>query len=174
MNQQEKIPFKTLMNLPKVKGMKVGTEYVNEYGYDMDHRNIVGLSKIGEVNQYEKIQMHADECKIELILAKAALDPTVLQQRKGVYADITEMPKTLAEFKNMEIRCINEWNRLDLETKKKFDNSFDKFISEFGSETWMKNMGIETVEEVKEVVKEVSTGDLSAETPAAEGGEGNE
>lgn len=145
--------FHTLMDLPEIKGMNPGTGMENEYGYVMDHKFIIGLEKQGEVNRYEMIQMHADECNISLLLAKATVDPTVLQQRKGIYADITEMPKSLAEFKNLEIKIMNDWNKLDVETKKKFDNSFDKYISEFGSEAWGKAMGIETVEEVKEVIE---------------------
>lgn len=146
--------FHTLMDLPKIKGMEPGTGIENEYGYVMDHRNIVGLEKTGEINRYEMIQMHADECNISLILAKASVDPTVLQQRKGIYADITEMPKSLAEFKNLEIKIMNDWNKLDTKTKEQFDNSFDKYIAEFGSESWAKAMGIETPEEVKEVIEE--------------------
>ena len=145
--------FHTLMDLPKIKGMEPGTGIENEYGYVMDHKFIVGLEKQGEVNRYEMIQMHADECNISLLLAKATVDPTVLQQRKGIYADITEMPQSLAEFKNLEIKIMNDWNKLDVETKKKFDNSFDKYIAEFGSEAWGKAMGIETIEEVKEIIE---------------------
>lgn len=158
------IPYKTLQNLPKRRYMKVGIEERNTYGYVMDHRNIVGLEKTGTENQYRKIQLHADECKIENILAKAAVDPTILQQRKGIYADVTNMPKSLAEFKNLEIKIINDWNNLDVETKKKFDNSVDKYIAEFGSENWMKAVGFETVEEVKEAIEEVIETKVEEET----------
>lgn len=163
--------FHTLLDMPKIEPMEPGTGMENEYNYVMDSRYIVGLEKTGEVNRYEMIQMHADECNISLILAKAAVDPTVLEQRKGIYADITEMPKSLAEFKNLEIKIMNDWNKLDVETKKQFDNSFDKYIAEFGSESWAKVMGIETPEEIKKAIE--TAVEQPIETPA-EGGAQNE
>lgn len=167
------IPYKTLRNLPKRRYMATGDGLVNIYEYEMDHRNIVGLKCTGVENQYEKIQMHADECKIETILAKAAVDPTILQQRKGIFTDITTMPKTITEFKNLEIKVINDWNKLDAKTKEKFDNSFDKYFAEFGSENWMKAMNINTVEELKEKVEETIEGPIDSTKPV-EGGELNE
>lgn len=162
------IPYKTLRNKPKTIPSKSGTRYDNTYGYVITENLIRGLEKTGEVDRYAKIQMSADQCKIETILAKAAVDPTILQQRKGQFLDTTTMPKSLAEFKNLEIKIIQDFDRLDPDTKAKFDNSFDKYVAEFGSEKWAEAMGIKTVEEVKEIVENITEKEIT------EGGEENE
>lgn len=114
------------------------------------------MKKTGEVNRYDRIQLHAAECKIETILAKAAVDPTILQQRKGMFLDVSEQPKSLAEFENMRIKVIQEFGKLPVDLRKKFDNSPEKFVAEYGSEEWAKKLGIETTAEAAEAVKEVA------------------
>lgn len=137
----DKIPFKTLLNLPKAVGMPTGTEYENQYGYDMDHKYIVGLSKTGEINRYEMIQMHKDDCDIGLALARAQRDPLtgepILPKRSdGQYMDMTEMPTTMSEFQNVRISCIRQWEKLTPDQKKAFDNSVEAYITEYGTEKW--------------------------------------
>ena len=86
-----------------------------------------------------------------------------------MYLDTTEQPKSLAEYENMRIKVIQEFGKLDVETRKKFDNSPEKFVAEYGSEEWAKKIGYETIEEVKETVEKV------IEKPVVEkGGEVNE
>lgn len=138
----------------QLRGNNTGTEYTNTYEYEVDENLIKGLKKTGERNSYEEIQMHADECKIETILAKATVDPTILQQRKGVYADVSEMPKSLAEYKNLEIKIIQDFEKLPSEVREQFDNSFDKYIAEYGSEKWAKALGITSDEEIINEVAE--------------------
>lgn len=144
--EQVEIRFKTLQNLPKVKGMKVGTEYENKYGYDLDHKYITGLSKTGELNRYEMIQMHKDDCDIGLALSRAAKDPLtgepVLPRKEGTYMDMTEMPTTMSEFQNVRISCIRQWETLSPEQKKVFDNSVEAYVAAYGTETWAKTVGI--------------------------------
>ena len=149
--------FKTLWGNRghQLAGNNTGTQFDNEYNYVIKENLIVGLEKTGEVNRYEAIQLHADECKIETILAKAAVDPTILQQRKGQFLDTTNMPKSLAEFKNLEIKVIQDFEKLPVEIRAKFDHSFDKYISEYGSEKWAEALGLKTEEDVKEAIKDV-------------------
>lgn len=166
MNKSAKeITYRTIHNLPKAVGMPTGTQYDNEYGYTIKENLIKGLEKTGEINRYEMIQRATDECKIETILAKAAVDPTILQQRKGMFLDTTSAPKSLAEFENLRIKVIQEFGKLDVETRKKFDNSPEKFVAEYGTEEWAKKVGIESPEDLKtaiDVVKETTT---PVETP---------
>lgn len=137
----KKIPFSTLMNLPKSKGMRTGTEYENQYGYDMDHKYIVGLSKTGEINRYEAIQMHKEDCDIGLALARAQKDPItgepILPRKPEQFMDMTEMPKTMSEFQNVRISCIRQWEHLTPEQRKVFDNSVEAYVAAYGSETWL-------------------------------------
>ena len=157
----EKIQFKTLMNLPKSKGMKTGTKYENQYGYDMDHKYIVGLSKTGEINRYEAIQMHKDDCDISLALARAQKDPItgepILPSRQWQTMDMTEMPKTMSEFQNVRISCIQQWDRLTPEQRKVFDNSVEAYIASYGSETWLNTVKPKTEKPAETTITETPT-----------------
>lgn len=57
------------------------------------------LVEVGETNLYRYIQSHADSVDIHKILERCALigDYGLLERAPGVYMDITEMPKSLAE-----------------------------------------------------------------------------
>lgn len=172
MSQATKAPiYRTLQSLPTPKGMPTGTQMDNVYDYIITENLIKGLEKTGEINRYEKIQKSAEECKIETILAKAAVDPSILQNRKGMFLDTSEAPKSLAEFENMRIKVIQEFGKLPIDIRKKFDNSPEKFVAEYGSEEWADKMGLKELEEVKEAVEAITETSLEAET---EGGEVNE
>lgn len=151
--------------------MPTGNQMDNVYDYIITENLIKGLKKTGEVNRYEKIQKAADECKIETILAKAAVDPSILQNRRGMFLDTSEAPKSLAEFENMRIRVIQEFGKLPLDVRKKFDNSPEKFVAEYGSEEWADKMGLKELEEVKEAVEAITETPVEVKT---EGGELNE
>lgn len=171
MNKEQNRPiFRTLYNLPKAKGMPTGKQTDNVYDYIINENLIKGLKKTGEENRYEKIQMAAKECKIETIIAKAAVDPSILQNRKGMFLDTSESPKNLAEYENMRIKVIQEFGKLPVEMRKKFDNSPEKFVSEYGSQEWAEKMGV-TLKEAKESVESVIEKPVE---PIKEGGDLNE
>lgn len=111
------------------------------------------LVKVGETNNREKIQQYKDECDIGQILARAAIDPTVLNQREVFYADVTEMPKSLAEAQSMIISIKKEFDKMPPEERAKFDYSVEKYIAEFGTKEWAEKVGA-TQEETK-IIKEV-------------------
>lgn len=153
--------------------MPTGNQMDNVYDYIITENLIKGLKKTGEVNRYEKIQKAADECKIETILAKAAVDPTILQNRKGMFLDTSEAPKSLAEFENIRIKVIQEFGKLPIDVRKKFDNSPEKFVAEYGSEEWAKKVGIEDEKELINAVETITEQPVIAEA-AEKGGELNE
>lgn len=151
--------------------MPTGTQMDNVYDYIITENLIKGLQKTGEINRYEKIQKTAEECKIETIIAKAAVDPSILQNRKGMFLDTSEAPKSLAEFENMRIKVIQEFGKLPIDIRKKFDNSPEKFVAEYGSKEWADKMGLKELEEVKKAVETITETPVEAEK---EGGEVNE
>lgn len=153
--------------------MPTGNQMDNIYDYVIKENLIRGLKKTGEVNRYEKIQKAADECKIETILAKAAVDPSILQNRKGMFLDTSEAPKSLAEFENMRIKVIQEFGKLPIDVRKKFDNSPEKFVAEYGSEEWAKKLGIEDETELINAVEAITEQPIETKT-TDEGGELNE
>ena len=119
----------------------------NDYQITIDKKGHKVLKCVGEHDIYEKIQSYAEECKIENILARAAAgDVDILNQRQGFYADITNSPKNLAEAQNSILKLKQGFDELPAEVREKFDNSAEKFINDFGSESWAKAMGYETKE----------------------------
>lgn len=112
----------------------------------------------GEENIQEMIQSYAESCDINIILNRVKNGETnLLNQAKGVFGDFTKMPKTLAEFMQMQIDAERMYDGLPKEIKIKFDNDKNKFFATAGSEEWLDKCGlIEKKEEIKveEVVNE--------------------
>lgn len=143
----EKIPFQTRYIFKEGEANETGTEYDPTYHIERKDGR-AQLVKDGQTNRYEKIQSYKEECMIENILAKATVDPTILNQRKGMYGDFTKMPKTLMEAQNMTLRINAEFMKLPADVRSKFGNSLDNYINSYGSTEWAKNLGI--FKEVKE------------------------
>lgn len=116
------------------------TEYVDENGH-------LNLKETGETPTYEMIQAALEETKIENIIRRATLgDPTALATSQGVYLDTTDMPTSLAEMQNKIIEVTNEFEKLPLETRLKFDQSPEKYIAMYGSDEWANLMGYQIIE----------------------------
>lgn len=149
------IDFYTRSNLPVGDGCPTGTKYDTTYEMKIDAHGHKVLKAVGQTDRYAKIQSHAEECDIEVILKKATLDPTVLNRRIVQYGDFTDSPKTLAEAQQMMIDLENAFKDLPLEVREKFDFSVEKFIHDAGSKSWIDALSIKKevaekpVEEVK-------------------------
>lgn len=152
----EEIKFFTRFKRPETVPTATGTEYDKTYNIFVDENGKKKLRCNGETNRYAKIQSHKEECLVENILAKATLDPSVLNKTSGLYFDTTTLPKTLAEAQNAIIQIQEEFDKLDADTKAKFDNSVEKYVMEYGSLPWAEALGRvkKEVEETKEEIKE--------------------
>lgn len=121
-----------------------GTSTEPEYMETIDENGHRTLEQVGETDTYALIQASLEETKIENIIKRATLgDPTALTQTMGAYMDTTDMPTSLAEMQNAIIAIENEFNKLPLETRLKFNQSAEKYISMYGSEEWANIMGYE-------------------------------
>lgn len=151
-----KCPFKSMYDRPETVPAETGTEYDKTYTMILDKYGHKHLKCTGETNRYKKIQSHLEECLVENILAKATMDPSVLNKKQGLYFDSTSMPKTLAEAQNAILALNQEFEKLPAEIKQKFNNSPEQYVAAYGSKEWGDKMGLikETVEEVKETKKE--------------------
>lgn len=140
---------------PIIEPTNAGSRIEPVFELKHDDKGDIELVKTGETNIYEKIQQYADECDISQILAKAVIDPTILNQREGFYADMTEMPKTLGEAQNMILSMQKEFDTLPVETRAKFDYSMEKYVAQFGSKEWADAMGYtqEIAQDIKETTK---------------------
>lgn len=74
-----------------------------------------------------------------------------------MYADLSKAPKTLAENLQVFINARSNFDRLDLDTRNKFDNNYLKWLQDAGTEDWVKTMEKYLPELVieKETVSEV-------------------
>lgn len=152
----DKVKILNRFDEPIIEPTKAGSKFEPVFELKHDDKGEIELVKRGETNIYEKIQQYADECDVSQILAKAVIDPTILNQREGFYADMTEMPKTLGEAQNMILSMQKEFDTLPVETRAKFDYSMEKYVAQFGTKEWAEAMGYtqETAQAVKEAVKE--------------------
>lgn len=141
---------------PETIATETGTPFDKTYTMVLDKAGHKHLKCTGETNRYEKIQSHLDECLVENIIAKATMDPSILNKRQGLYFDSTSMPRTLAEAQNAILALNQEFEKLPAEMKQKFNNSPEQYIAEYGSKQWGDKLGLinEKVEEKKEEKKE--------------------
>lgn len=128
---------------PETTATPAGNREQDVYEVNIDERGHKSLIKTGKTNIYEKIQASLESTKIENIIRRAtAGDPTALAQTTGQYLDITDAPRTLAEVQGIIIKMTNEFNNLPLDVRKMYDFSPEKYVADYGTENWMKNLGI--------------------------------
>lgn len=132
-----------------------GTECDKTYEMTINENGEKKLKQKGYTNRYEKVQSHAEECKIENILARATVDPSVLNARTGQYIDTVDMPKSLAEAQMLMQKVENEFNSLPVEVRKEFNNSAEEYIAAYGGKKWAEALGL--VGLVKEAHEENAT-----------------
>lgn len=130
-------PRKANHNTPT--GAKIQIEHTPHMGLDGKRK----LIKDNPKPIYEMIQASREQCEIERIVKRALNgDISVLNAMEGQYIDITGAPKSLAHAQQIIINAKNDFDKLDVETKKKFDNNVEIFIATAGSKEWLDKMGI--------------------------------
>lgn len=136
---------------PKKTVVPTGNGFKNKYHMELDKKGHKYLVKDEPENIYELIQSHAEEVKIENIIARAmAGDNTALNKVQGQYMDTTKNPKNLADLQNTMIKMRQDFEKLPIEIKQKFDNDYHVYIASFGSDEWEKKMNIpEAREKIK-------------------------
>lgn len=136
--------FRTLYTEP-YNGPKsnAGSEWQDTYSMRIGPNGEKELIKSGRENMRDRIQASAEDVKVENIVARASMgDTSALAITNGVYMDTTGMPKSLAEMQQLIINVTDEFYKLPLEIRQKFDHSPEKYIAEWGSEAWGEKLGI--------------------------------
>ena len=117
--------------------------------YQMEHTPHMGLDGLRKLEKdnpkpiYEMIQASREQCEIERIVKRALNgDVNALNAVEGQYLDITGAPKSLAHAQQIIINAKRDFEKLDTETKKKFDNNVEVFIATAGSKDWLDKMGL--------------------------------
>lgn len=121
--------------------------------YDANGR--VVLEKSGEENLYDYIQSFRDSVDLNVILARFSNgEVDALSKAQGFYADVTDFPKNMAEALNRINQAEEMFNALPLETRQKFDCSFEQFLAQSGTEDWLSKMGFAVSEPVSDPVSD--------------------
>lgn len=125
------------------------------------HMGLDGRRKLIKDNPkpiYEMIQASREQCEIERIVKRALQgDTAVLNAMNGQYLDITGAPASLAHAQQIIINAKQQFEDLDKETKKKFDNNVEIFIATAGSKEWCDIMGITEQIERKKAAEAAQT-----------------
>lgn len=114
------------------------------YAVRIDNHGHKEVYQTGEHDQYADIQASKpDEMRSILERALKGDQGALLsiQQRAGVYADVTNAPKTLAEMQQLIIDATRDFELLPASIREKFENNVQQFISEYGSPEFMQKMG---------------------------------
>lgn len=123
------------------------------YGGKYDANGRVVLEKKGEENLYDYIQSFRDSVDLNVILARFSNgDVAALNKAQGFYADVTDLPKNMADALNRINQAEDMFNALPLETRQKFDCSFEQFLAQSGTDEWLSKMGFETSAPVESVL----------------------
>lgn len=119
-----------------LKGAPVGSRFAEDIALKYDERgNRIFYCK-GTIDLYERIQSFKDDCDLELIVARctASGDFTPLQRVQGFYADVSGMPKNLAEVYSSVNTAQRIFSELPQDVASKFTN-FEDFLSSIGDES---------------------------------------
>lgn len=120
-------------------GEKIQIEHTPHMGLDGRRK----LIKDNPKPIYEMIQASREQTEIDRIVKRALQgDESVLSAVEGQYIDITGAPKSLAHAQQIIINAKNDFEKLDPETRKKFDNNVEVFIASAGTKEWMDKMGL--------------------------------
>lgn len=173
--------FKTAYGKRERVHAPVGSQIVDEYTYVVDTYGRKVLQKTGEHNLYDIIQESLEETKIENVLARAVQGDTSGLRANGQYIDTTTIPNNLIEAKQAIQALENTWYGLPQEIRSKYNNNMDEFVASSGSDEWLKDMGLWTGTEMKEVNADTDPtptitglGEVGTTPITTEGGTGNE
>ena len=140
-----KSTYRTIMSETKEFISESGSPYLDQYEFDFDENGEVKRSSLHKtdkpINVYDKIQADYESCDINAIMRRFALgDTSALDVKQGVYVDVTKMPKTFAELFDRINDCQKLFDELDPDVKQLFNNSYEEFWYEYGSDDFYKKI----------------------------------
>lgn len=119
-----------------------------------------------KVDIYNLIQAAREDCEIENIIRRAVQgDYNALNAVAGQYADISGMPKSIAEAQQLVINLKESFEKLPKEIKAKFEYNPEIYVAEYGTENWANKTGLKAEYEAKQ--EALKTKKLNEEMAAA-------
>lgn len=124
------------------------------YKSKINPRGEVILTPNGKESISEKINAQKEFTDMAYIRSRIAAGDMSVMKDPGVYADVTKLPKTLAESLQIRIDAEHAFYQLPSDVRQKFNNNFNQWLIDAGSEEWNKKMNIygeveKQIEEVK-------------------------
>lgn len=168
--------FRTRRSAQDRRHTPSGEKLRKEYTVTIDDNGHKVLQQTGYTNQYGLIQENLENTLIETILDRAAMgDPEALERANTQYMDTTKMPKSLAEAQNKVLEIRQEFYKLPVDIRQKFDHSPEKFIQQYGSKEWADAVGLTAAMEkqakIDKANKEIKEFTGTAQTAQKEGDE---
>lgn len=122
-----------------------GNPEKNTYCIEIDHNGHKKVKISGTTNIYDKIQEHAESCKIENIVRRFSQgDLGALNQVQGIYEDVVDFPTNYAEAQRNIQALEAAFLQLPLDIRAEFGHSAEQFVAEFGTEKFNKLLKIGT------------------------------
>lgn len=88
------------------------------------------LVSTGKENIQDKINAYAPFCDLTYMLNRLAIgDTSVINPRSPMYGNFAGMPNNINDALNYFSNAEKQFNKLDLETRKKFNNDWKIWIS---------------------------------------------
>ena len=114
-----------------------GSKYLDQYEYQFDKDGVNHLVKTDKPkNVFEAIQADYDSTDINKLMLRFSLgDLSAIDVTQGFYADVTKMPKTMAELFDKAQDCYEFFNQLPVDFKQMFNNSYTEFFSELNKDS---------------------------------------
>lgn len=124
------------------------TEHI-EYSPKVMKDGTIELVESGKTDINAYINAQKDTTDMAYIIAQLTAGNTdVINARKPMFGDFTEMPKTYAEALQLRIDAEKSFYALPLDVRSKFDNDFNQYFATAGSDEWMKKLGVDLKDEV--------------------------
>ena len=130
------------------------TEIRHEPEIGKDGKRVLKPTRVVEI--YNLIQEGREQTEIQYIMKRAMEgDANVLNAMNGVYADISDAPKSLAEAQQLIINAKREFENLPIEIKRKFNMNPEEYVAQVGTKEWLDAMGVtHKFEELKAIEEE--------------------
>lgn len=121
-----------------------GDEYRIIYSSVLQDDGTIDLEPMSREPIQERINSYATVTDMSYILAQLRNgDTSVINRGKPIFGDFTETPKTYAQALQLVIDGRAQFDSLPLSVRSKFDNSFEKWFSTAGTQSWLDAMSMD-------------------------------
>lgn len=126
--------FRSAYNNKTDKNYSMGeyTHYHNEYGIIIDKDGKSHPGVIGKTNLQQKKREAKDSCLLSSIIKRFVNgDESAVGKVNGGFIDLTNMPTDLMGMHATLVCAEDKFNKLDLETRKKYGNNFTNYLADY-------------------------------------------